>query len=155
MKLWQKLAQRLGKAMSDENFLRFLGGVESLVSKVLSIAMVVVILVAVYDLGYFLAVELFSIPIGRFGTTLLTIFGLFLNVLIALEILENITAYLKKHVIQVELVIVTSLIAVSRKIIILDLEKTSGIDLIALAVTIFALSVSYWIIRRVNQSPTP
>jgi uncharacterized membrane protein (DUF373 family) len=155
MKSRQKLAQQFGKAMNDENFLRFLGGVESLVSKVLSIAMVIVILVAVYDLGYFLTVELFSIPIGRFSTTLLKIFGLFLNVLIALEILENITAYLKKHVIQVELVIVTSLIAVSRKIIILDLEKTSGIDLIALAVTIFALSISYWIIRRVNQSPTP
>ncbi|UBF26237.1 phosphate-starvation-inducible PsiE family protein [Kovacikia minuta CCNUW1] len=156
MKSRQKLAQQLGKTLSDESFLRFLGGVESLVSKVLSIAMVVVILVAVYDLGFFLVKELFTVPLGRFSTTLLTIFGLFLNVLIALEILENITAYLKKHVIQVELVIVTSLIAVSRKIIILDLEKTSGIDLIALAVTIFALSISYWIIKRVNrrsQSP--
>jgi Phosphate-starvation-inducible E. len=60
--------------------------------------------------------------------TLFVIFGLFLNVLIALEILENITAYLKKHVIQVELVIVTSLIAVSRKIIILDLEKKTAAD---------------------------
>jgi len=47
----------------------------------------------------------------------------FLNVLIALEILENITAYLRKHVVQVELVIVTSIIAVARKIIILDFEK--------------------------------
>jgi len=51
-----------------------------------------------------------------------------LNVLIALEILEN-TAYLRKHVVQVELVIVTSIIAVARKIIILDFEKTSGTDL--------------------------
>jgi uncharacterized membrane protein (DUF373 family) len=87
-------------------------------------------------------------PVEKWGRSLFTIFGLFLNVLIALEILENITAYLKKHVIQVELVIVTTLIAIARKIIILDLEKTQGLDLIALAATILALSISYWIIRR-------
>ncbi len=82
---------------------------------------------------------------------LFVIFGLFLNVLIALEILENITAYLKKHVIQVELVIVTSLIAVSRKIIILDLEKKTAADLIGLATAIFALSISYLIVRYTNK----
>jgi uncharacterized membrane protein (DUF373 family) len=73
-----------------------------------------------------------------------------LNVLIALEILENITAYLKKHVIQVELVIVTSIIAVARKIIILDLEKTSGVDIIGLGIALLSLSISYWIIRNMN-----
>lgn len=127
-----------------------------MVSKLLSIAMLLVILVAVYDLMIFLVKD-FLIPevaspdFGRFGTSLFKIFGLFLNVLIALEILENITAYLKKHVIQVELVIVTSLIAVARKIIILDLEKKTAMDLIALAAAIFALSASYWIIRQVNR----
>jgi uncharacterized membrane protein (DUF373 family) len=146
-----KLFRQLREAFRDENFLHFLGNVEGFVSKALSIVMVVVILVAIYDLGVFLITDLFSTPFGQFSTTLLTLFGLFLNVLIALEILENITAYLKKHVVQVELVIVTSLIAVSRKIIILDLEKTAGVDLIALAITIFVLSISYWIIKRVNR----
>ena len=71
------------------------------------------------------------------------IFGMCLDVLIALEILENLTAYLKKPVIQSELVLVTSLIAVSGKVIILDLDKTGGFDLIGLALAIFALSISY------------
>ncbi len=84
------------------------------------------------------------------GRTLINIFGLFLNVLIALELLENLTAYLKKHVVQVELVVVTSIIAVARKIILLDFEKTSGIDLIGLGIAIFALAISYWILRRLN-----
>ena len=75
---------------------------------------------------------------------------MFLNILIALEILENITAYLRKHVVQVELVIVTSLIAIARKIIILDLTKVKGIDIIGLATAILALSISYWIIRTSN-----
>jgi uncharacterized membrane protein (DUF373 family) len=84
------------------------------------------------------------------GRTLINIFGLFLNVLIALELLENLTAYQKKHVVQVELVVVTSIIAVARKIILLDFEKTSGIDLIGLGIAIFALAISYWILRRLN-----
>lgn len=134
----------------DENFLSLIKKIENLVSKALSVAMVVVILVAVFDLGLVLAKQLFTPPYGFLGITLIEIFGLFLNVLIALEILENITAYLRKHVVQVELVIVTSIIAVARKIVILDFEKTSGIDLIGLAIAIFSLAISYWIIRRTN-----
>jgi uncharacterized membrane protein (DUF373 family) len=135
-----------------------LGSMEGLVSKVLSIALILVILVSVYNLSIFLVIN-FIIPeltepsLEKFGVNLFKIFGLFLNVLIALEILENITAYLKKHVIQVELVIVTSLIAVARKIIILDLEKTTALDLIALASAIAALAGSYWIVKRVNRRP--
>ncbi|MER3588391.1 MAG: hypothetical protein C4322_09705, partial [Mastigocladus sp. ERB_26_1] len=45
---------------------------------------------------------------------------------------------------------VTSLIAVARKIIILDLEKVSGIDIIGLGIALLSLSISYWIIRRTN-----
>ncbi|MEL6320166.1 MAG: phosphate-starvation-inducible PsiE family protein, partial [Cyanobacteria bacterium J06626_14] len=81
---------------------------------------------------------------------LFELFGLFLNILIALEVLENITAYLKRHVVQVELVIVTSLTAIARKIIIFDFEKAGGPELIGLGVAIFGLSVSYWIVRRLN-----
>lgn len=136
--------------MKDENFIGFLGRVETWISKILSLMMLMVIFLSVFQLGRFLIVELTSISPHDYSTKVLfTIFGLFLNVLIAFEILENITAYLKKHVIQVELVIVTSLIAVARKIIILDLEKTTGIELIALATAIFALSISYWIVRNV------
>jgi uncharacterized membrane protein (DUF373 family) len=134
----------------DEQFLKFIGGIESIVSKALSIAMIGVLVVSVADLFVFLVKDLFSEPEGFFGSTLFEIFGLFLNVLIALEVLENITAYLRKHVVQVELVIVTSLTAVARKIIIFDFDKAGGLDLIGLAIAIFALSISYWIVRTVN-----
>ncbi len=144
--MWRKIAA-MGK---DDNFLFLIKKIENLVSKALSLAMVIVILVAVFDLGLVLAKQIFAPPYGFLGRTLIEIFGLFLNVLIALEILENLTAYLRKHVIQVELVIVTSITAVARKIIILDFEKTSGTDLIGLAIAIFSLAISYLIIRRTN-----
>jgi uncharacterized membrane protein (DUF373 family) len=143
----KKLIKTILGVTKDESFMHAIENVEVIVSKVLSILMVLVIIAAIGDLAVFLVRELFDTPYGKFNTTLFKIFGLFLNILIALEILENITAYLRKHVFQVELVIATSLIAVARKIIILDLEKVSGIDIIGLGIAILSLSISYLIIR--------
>jgi uncharacterized membrane protein (DUF373 family) len=144
-------ANKSNRRFSSHQFLHWLEKVESVVSVVLSLAMLLVIFVSMADLIKFLIYDLFQSTPGSFTNNLFKIFGLFLNVLIALELLENITAYLKKHVIQVELVIVTSLIAVARKFIILDLEKTQGFDLMALGVSSLALGVSYWLIHSVNE----
>ncbi len=140
-----------------------------IIAKLLSIGILVVIVMSLYEVGYYMFVEvmrqLFAAPtpipvddpaqVVKFGRTLFTIFGLFLNVLIAIELLENVTAYLRKHVFQIELVIATSLIAVARKIIILDLEKTAGLDLAALAATILSLSAAYWVVKQVNRNDQP
>ncbi|HEY9888709.1 MAG TPA: phosphate-starvation-inducible PsiE family protein [Candidatus Obscuribacterales bacterium] len=144
--------RRLFANFQDDLFLKRLGQIESVVSKILSLAMIIVILVTVIDLGLVLYRSLLTTDSrGLFQTTLTEIFGVFLSVLIALEILENITAYIRKHVVQVELVIATALTAVGRKLIILDLEKISGISLIGLAIAIFALSISYFIVRSVHR----
>jgi len=144
----KKLLHLFKGSCSDSTFLGAIEQVEGIVSKILSLVMIAVILVAMFDLIIVLSKQLMVETFGFFNESLFEIFGLFLNVLIALEILENITAYLRKHVVQVELVIVTSLIAVARKIIILNLEKTEGIEIIGLALAILSLSISYWIIRR-------
>lgn len=143
-----QLFKRMGQ---DEAFLGGLKIFENVLSKVLSLFMIAVILVSAVDLGIVLFNGLLDPPDDFLGRTLINIFGLFLNILIALEILENITAYLRQHVVQVELVIVTSITAVARKIIILDFAKTTGIDLIGLALAVFALSISYWIIRSMRE----
>ncbi len=134
---------------SDQNFLKVVKLFENLVSKFLAVAMLVVTLVAIIDLGVVLFSQLLVSPVGFINNSLIEIFGLFLNVLIALEILENITAYLRNHAIQLELVIVTSLTAVARKIIIFD-SKAPGASLTPLALAILTLSISYGIIRYVN-----
>ncbi|MEM8721991.1 MAG: phosphate-starvation-inducible PsiE family protein [Cyanobacteria bacterium P01_G01_bin.39] len=132
----------------DRNFFKLVRLIENLVAKVLSITLLVLILVALADLVFVIGSNILADPLGSINKTLIELFGLFLNILIALELLENITVYLKKHIFQVELVISTSLVAVARKIIIFDLQKYSGNELIALAAAIFALSISYWLIRR-------
>jgi uncharacterized membrane protein (DUF373 family) len=156
MNRWQQLTKFFWSNLGDDEFLALIKKIETLVSKVLSIAMIGVILTAIVELCIFLFKEVLfnnklADPDQFFTATLLSIFGLFLNVLIALELLENITAYLRKHSVQLELVIVTSLTAVARKIIIFDFNKTGGLELIALALAIFSLSISYWLVRQTRK----
>ncbi|WP_416668525.1 phosphate-starvation-inducible PsiE family protein [Egbenema bharatensis] len=151
MGVWRKLSRFFTSTSNDEVFLSYVKLVEILVSKVLSIAMLVVLLVSIVDLLIFLFREITTAPYGLFTVTLFEVFGLFLNILVALEVLENITAYLRRHVVQVELVVVTSLTAVARKIVIFDFAKSTWQQLIALGLAILTLSISYWLVRRTNK----
>lgn len=146
----KNLFRQIHKYSKNDNFLHLVENLQVLVSKLLSIAMIVLILIAIADLIIFIINKLLAWNFNEpsFNKNLFTAFGLFLNILIALEILENITAYLRKSVIHVELVIATSLIAVARKIIILDLKNTEGLKVIGLGIAVLSLSISYWIIRR-------
>ena len=149
MKFLIRFFKQLSGVTRNDRFLMLLELSEEAVAKVLSLCLIFVILVAVYELIVFLVVEIFfTPPIGFSGATLIEVFGLFLNILIALELLENITAYLKQHVVHVELVVGTALIAIARKIIVLDPDKVKGADAIGLGVAVLAISLSYWIIRR-------
>lgn len=147
-----KILAWLEDFLKDRNFLKVIHITENLVSKVLSLALIVVIFVSLYDLVLVLITDLFKEePLGFFNRTLIELFGFFLNILIALELLENITVYLRKHIVQLELVLTTALIAVARKIIIFDPSKYQKVDLISLGLAIVCLAISYGIIRYVNN----
>ncbi|NJN29375.1 MAG: phosphate-starvation-inducible PsiE family protein [Synechococcales cyanobacterium RM1_1_8] len=143
-----RAVQRL---LSDKGFRLGISNFESFIAKVLAIAMVIVILVSVWDLSALLLGDIFLKPALFLDKALLEIFGLFLSVLIALELLQNITAYLQDHKVQLELVIVTSLTAVARKIILLDLSQVTGLQLMGLAVAVLSLSISYGMIKLTNR----
>jgi uncharacterized membrane protein (DUF373 family) len=78
---------------------------------------------------------------------LLRIFGFFLLVLIGLELLATIRMYIQDDMIHVELVMVVALIAVSRKIIVLDYSKTDAITVLGIAALIIALSAGYYLMK--------
>jgi uncharacterized membrane protein (DUF373 family) len=138
----------LRRLVSDQSWHQGLKLVENVAAKILSIALIIVIFIALFDLSRVLIQDLLVVRVSVLGKTLFNLFGLFLNVLIALELLENIGGYLQKNVTQVELVIVTAMIAIARKIIILDFEKISSEELVALALSMLALAASYWVIRK-------
>ena len=148
----QNPIKKIQELNRDENFLKLVHFIENIVAKILSLALLTIIIIALVDLIFFVSHDVLSQePVGFFNKTIIELFGLFLNILIALELLENITAYLKKQVVQVELVLITALIAVSRKIIIFDIDKKSSSDLMALGVAILCLSIAYAVVRLNRQ----
>jgi uncharacterized membrane protein (DUF373 family) len=54
---------------------------------------------------------------------ILATFGAFMAVLIAIEILININIYLRDDLIHVKIVMTTALMAIARKVIIMDFDK--------------------------------
>ena len=74
------------------------------------------------------------------------VFAAFLAVLIAIEIFVNITLYLRDDVIHVKLVIATALMAIARKVIVLDLSTLEPMYLFAIGVIVLALGVTYWLV---------
>lgn len=145
----KQIIRYLSVALNDKNFLNLIHITENVVSKILSVALILVIFASLLDLVIMLGKDLlYQSQVGFFSRTIIEIFGLFLNILIALELLENITAYLRKHIVQVELVLVTALIAVARKIVIFDPKQYEKMDLIALGVATLCLSFSYWLVRN-------
>jgi len=84
---------------------------------------------------------------------LLEIFSLFMLVIIGIELLETIVkTYLSEPVNNVEVVIAVAMIAIFRKVIILDVKDLSGLSLIGIAAIILALAVGYYIIEKETNS---
>lgn len=79
---------------------------------------------------------------------ILFLFGALLVVLIAIEIFINITLYLREDVIHVKLVIATALMAIARKVIVLDYKEVGYEYVYATAAVVLALGITYWLIVR-------
>ncbi|WOX05339.1 phosphate-starvation-inducible PsiE family protein [Microbulbifer pacificus] len=86
---------------------------------------------------------------------ILDIFGSFLVVLIAVEIFVNIRLYLGTNIIPMQLVVATALMAMARKIIVLDPEKVSPMYVFGFGVVIFALGITYWVVSKSSNERDP
>ena len=79
---------------------------------------------------------------------MLTVFAFFLMVLIGLELVETIKMYLDENVFHVEVVILVAIIAVARKIIVIDYGSVSYEILLSIAALMIALSAGYFLVKR-------
>jgi len=113
----------------------------------------IVLMSAVAELGYILFRDLASPPYLILNIKeLLDVFGVFLLVLIGIELLETLEIYIKEKVVHVEIVFTVALIAIARKVIILDVKKLSSATLFSIGFIIFALSVGYYLINKTLQA---
>lgn len=82
---------------------------------------------------------------------LLDTFGLFLIVLIGLELFETVKSYFREHIVHVECIFMVAMIAVARKVIMLEYTKTEPLAFAGIAALVFALAAGYYLIKRAND----
>ena len=129
--------------------LKYLEKLEGIVVRSLVIMMALVVLFASLDLAWIIVKDLSTPPYLLFDVNrLLEIFGMFLLVLIGIELLESIRMYLDHRLVHVEVVMTVAIIAIARKVIILDVKDLDGLKLIGIGVIIVALAGGYVYIKR-------
>ena len=130
---------------------KFLSKFEHFIVIALLGMMVVVISLATIELGVIIYKQMASPPLYMLldFTDLLKIFGFFFMILIGLELIETIKVYLSKEVIPVEIIFLVAIIAVTRKVIILDFKNLNPLTLIGMAAIILSLSVGYYVVKKV------
>ncbi len=84
-----------------------------------------------------------------------TIFGMLLTLLIAFEFRNSINAAIAQKClrIQVELVLLIAMMALSRKFVVLDTHDIEADKMFALAAIMISLGVAYWLIKNRKHIP--
>ena len=86
---------------------------------------------------------------------MLEIFGFFMMILIGLELIETIKIYLVDESIHVEIICLVAIVAITRKVIILDLYTLPPVSLLGIAAIILALSIGYFFLKKaLEKKPT-
>jgi uncharacterized membrane protein (DUF373 family) len=126
---------------------------EKTITVILAFLMALVVALATIELAYVIAKDTITPPILLLDIEeLLEIFGLFMLVLIGIELLETIKAYFKENVVHVEVVLTVAMIAVARKVIILDVKDLSAMTLIGIATIVVSLAAAAHVFKRLHQS---
>lgn len=131
----------------EDKLLSFLNSAIKIAVKVLAILMVLVIFWGVADVIFVLYQKLIAPPFMLLTITdILKTFAAFLAVLIAIEIYQNIVMYIRTDVIPLKLVIATALMAIARKVIILDFEEVAPLYIFATGAVVLALGITYYLL---------
>lgn len=129
-----------------------IGKVQKITVIALSTLLMVVMLLSTIHLGVLIAEEVVKPPKWLIPVQgLLEIFGYFLLVLIGVELLETLKAYLRKDVIHVRVVLEVALIAMARKVIIEEPNTVPGVTLFGIAALILALSIAFYFERQAKR----
>jgi uncharacterized membrane protein (DUF373 family) len=122
--------------------------IEKVIITILMVLMAIVLVLAVYELTWLLISDIFSPPVLLLDISeLLELFGFFLLVLIGIELLETIKTYFAERVVHVEVVADVALIAIARKVVILDVKEYEPLQLVGIAFIIAALAGTHWVIK--------
>lgn len=108
-----------------------------------------VLILATVELGYYLVKSIIESDFVLIDLDqLMDLFGVFMLVLIGIELLDTIKVYLKENVVHVEVVVLVAIIAVARKVVVLKIEQMEGLTVIGIAFIVVALAIAYYLIKK-------
>ncbi len=117
----------------------------------LAVLLIIVVALSTVHLALLIAEEIWKPPRFLIAVPgLLDIFSFFLLVLIGVELLETLKGYVKKDVVRVRLVLEVALIAMARKVIILEPDSEPGLIMFGMAALILALGVAFYFERKAH-----
>ncbi|MBN1849549.1 MAG: phosphate-starvation-inducible PsiE family protein [Deltaproteobacteria bacterium] len=133
--------------------MKYLEKVERMIVVSLLFMMLLVVILSTVDLGWVTIKDVITPPVILLDIDeMLEVFGMFLLVLIGLELLETVKMYFNKKSVHVEVVFTVAMIAIARKVIILNIQEVASLTLIGIGVIIVALAVGHYLLPKKRNS---
>ena len=125
---------------------------ERFVYAVLMLLLMIVLGFSIIELCWLLVQSLTNLPpLLLENHELTSLLGVFLLILIGVEFLDTIKAYFKENAIHFEIVILLAIIAIARKVILLDPApgpEYIGIELVGIGIVVVGLAGAYYLIKK-------
>ena len=132
--------------------LPYLDKFERAITHTLLVLMAGVVLLATIELAWILVKDVLTPPYFLLEVhELLELFGLFLLVLIGIELLHSVKTYVVRREFHLETVLTVAMIAVARKIIVLEPKELPEGTLLGIAALVIAIALGYYLMRRSRQ----
>ena len=149
------IKQEFKEAREEFRLLSLYQRFEHVVVTILTALIAIIVVVAVWNLsvkilfGLVLSGSLDPSDYAIFQA----VFGMIFTVIIALEFKKSllVIAERRENVVQIRSVVMIALLAICRKVIILDVKETDALQIFALAAAILALGIVYRLIRDSDQ----
>ncbi len=130
----------------DQFMQRMLHWFESVVMRLLVGMMMLTIGIATLELMWFLIQDLIAPPFDWLTINeMMELFSFFMMILIGLELLDTVKSYLTEHTIRVEAVFMVAMIALTRKVIMLEYKDVPPLALLGIAALVISLAAGYWL----------
>lgn len=150
------MIRKLRRLWQDATYLELIDRSEQSLAKLLGLVLLVVLVSGTVQLTIGVAAAVLQPDTPWLGSKMNAVLGDLLTLLIAVEVLQNVTSYLRRHVVQIELVLLTAMTAVARKVIVLPPGAENKPELLGgLGIAVVALAAAFWLVRSVNIRQPP
>ena len=131
---------------------RYLEKFEEAISRALLLMMAAVVLLTTIELAWILVKDVLTPPVFLLEIgEILERFGMFLLVLIGIELMHSVKIFIKRREIHLEAMLVVALVAVARKVIVLEPKELAPEAVLGLAALALALTIGYYLVKRAGR----